>query len=496
MSDTSSLYLCLDQGGHASRALVLDRNGAVIARAQRVVATQHPQPDWVEHDPEALLASVRDALGEVAAALAERVRDLAAAGLATQRSSVVCWDRETGAALSPVLSWQDRRAHTWLGQLAHKQAEVHARTGLMLSAHYGAPKLRWCLDHLPAVRRAAAARARSLAPAALVRPCPAEQGRLACGPLASFLLFRLLEERPLRVDPSNAGRTLLWNLASRDWDPQLLELFGIAREWLPACAPTRYRFGTLRVGDRPVPLTILNGDQAAALFAYGQPDPHTAYVNLGTGAFVLHASAQRIEAPRLLASIAYADDGSARYVLEGTVNGAGAALAWAGEALGIADIESQLDGWLCRDGDPPLFLNGVSGLGAPFWVADFPSRFSAEAQPWQKLVAVAESIVFLLQANLDEFARTGVVFRRIVATGGLAQSAALCQRLADLSALPVHRPEEHEATARGLAFLLAGQPSGWSPLSSDLFTPRPNAPLRDRYARWRTALDDAIQQLR
>lgn len=478
MPDTHALYLCIDQGGHASRALVLDRTGAVITRAQRVVATQHPHPDWVEHDPEELLASLRDALGEVAAALDERARDLAAAGLATQRSSVVCWDRETGAALSPVLSWQDRRAHAWLGQLADKQAEVHARTGLMLSAHYGASKLRWCLDHLPAVRQAA------------------RQGRLACGPLASFLLFRLLAERPLLVDPSNAGRTLLWNLASRDWDPQLLELFGIARDWLPACAPTRYHFGTLRVGDRPVPLSVLNGDQSAALFAFGQPDPHTAYVNLGTGAFVLHASAQRLDAPRLLASIAYAGDGSARYVLEGTVNGAGAALAWAGEALGMADIESSLEEWLLRAGDPPLFLNGISGLGAPFWVADFPSRFSAAAQPWQKVVAVAESIVFLLQANLDEFARTGVVFRRIVASGGLAQSAALCQRLADLSALPVHRPEEHEATARGLAFLLAGQPSGWSALSGDSFTPRPNVPLRDRYARWRTALDDAIEQLR
>lgn len=478
MSDTSSLYLCIDQGGHASRALVLDQTGAVITRAQRVVAAQHPRPHWVEHGPEELLASVRDALGEVAAALGERARDLAAAGLATQRSSVACWDRESGAALSPVLSWQDRRAHTWLGQLAHKQDEIHARTGLMLSAHYGASKLRWCVDHLPAVRRAT------------------KQGRLACGPLASFLLFRLLAERPLLVDPSNAGRTLLWNLASRDWDPQLLELFGIAHEWLPACAPTRYHFGTLRLGDRPVPLTILNGDQSAALFAYGQPDPHTAYVNLGTGAFVLHASAQRIDAPRLLASIAYADDGHVRYVLEGTVNGAGAALAWAGGALGIADIESSLEEWLLRDCDPPLFLNGISGLGAPFWVADFPSRFSTEAQPWQKVVAVAESIVFLLQANLDEFARTGVVFRHIVASGGLAQSAALCQRLADLSALPVHRPEEHEATARGLAFLLAGQPSGWSPLSGDSITPRPNAPLRDRYARWRTALDDAIRELR
>jgi glycerol kinase len=478
MPDTPVLYLCIDQGGHASRAMVIDHTGAVIARAERPVATQCPQRDWVEHDPEKLLASVRDAIGAAVTSLGARAHDLVAAGLATQRSTLVCWDKETGAALSPVISWQDRRAHAWLAQFTARRSDVHARTGLMLSAHYGASKLRWCLDHLTSVHDAA------------------EKGTLACGPLASFLLFRLLAERPLLVDPSNAGRMLLWNLASRDWDPVLLDLFGIERRLLPLCVPTRHDYGTLRIGNSPVPLTILNGDQSAALFAFGLPDPHTAYVNMGTGAFVLRAGAQRLDATRLLSSIANADDGYASHVLEGTVNGAGAALAWAGETLGLADVESSLDGWLEREGDPPLFLNGISGLGAPFWVADFPSRFTAEAEPWQKVVAVAESILFLLQANLDEFARAGVVFRRIIATGGLAQSAALCQRLADLSGLPVHRPAEHEATARGLAFLLAGQPGEWPQPSGTDFTPQANVRLRERYARWRAALDAAIRALR
>jgi glycerol kinase len=478
MSDKSALYLCIDQGSHASRALVFDPMGAVIARAEHPVATQHPQTDRVEHNPDELLASVRAAIGDVVTSLGERARGLAAAGLATQRSTLVCWDKETGTALSPVISWQDRRAHAWLARFASRQSEVHARTGLMLSAHYGASKLRWCLDHLEAVQQAA------------------QKGTLACGPLASYLLFRLLEKQPLLVDPSNAGRTLLWNLASRDWDPVLLDMFGIARRWLPACAPTRHDFGRLRIGDRALPLAILDGDQSAALFAFGSPHAHTAYINMGTGAFVLGADAQRLDAPRLLASIAYADDGRASYVLEGTVNGAGAALAWAGETLGLAEVESSLDEWLQREGDPPLFLNGISGLGAPFWVADFTSRFTAEAEPWRKVVAVAESIIFLLQANLDEFARAGVAFRRIVATGGLPQSAALCQRLADLSGLPVHRPAEHEATAKGLAFLLAGQPGEWPQPSGVDFTPQANVRLRERYARWRAALDAAIGQLR
>jgi glycerol kinase len=373
-----------------------------------------------------------------------------------------------------VISWQDRRAHAWLAQFAPRQRDVHARTGLMLSAHYGASKLRWCLDHLPAVQRAAAA------------------GQLACGPLASFLLFRLLDEQPLLVDPSNAGRSLLWNLAARDWDETLLALFGVERALLPACAPTRHAFGTLRVDGCALPVTVVNGDQSAALFAAGAPNPTTAYVNIGTGAFVLRASQERSVSERLLSSIAHSDNGNTTHVLEGTVNGAGSALAWVGETLGIKDVERKLDQWMNEELAPPFFLNGVSGLGAPYWVADFPSRFDGDGTPEQKVVAVAESVVFLLQANLDEFARSGVRFQRIAASGGLAQSSALCQRLADLSGLPLSRPAEHEATGIGLAFLLAGQPHDWPQPSGTDFRPQPNAALRERYARWRALMEAAV----
>jgi glycerol kinase len=207
---------------------------------------------------------------------------------------------------------------------------------------------------------------------------------------------------------------------------------------------------------------------------------------------VLHASSARVDAARLLSSIAYSDSGRTTYVLEGTVNGAGSALAWAGDALGIADIERQLDDWLARPIEPPLFLNGVSGLGAPYWVADFRSRFEGAGTAAERAVAVGESIVFLLQVNLEEFARAGVRFAHAVASGGLAQSAALCQRLADLSGLPVTRPAEHEATAKGLAFLLADEPSDWPRPAATKFRPAPNPALGERYRRWRTLMDAAV----
>ena len=294
-------YLAIDQGGHASRALVYDGDGRVLAQAFRDVATIHPQPEWVEHDPEEVVASVRAALDDVLALLGADAARLAAAGLATQRSSLVCWDRTTGSAVSPVISWQDRRAHGWLRQFSRHEATIHETTGLFLSAHYGVSKLRWCLDHLSAVRAMAAA------------------GRLAWGPLVSFLLFRLLRERPLLVDPANASRTLLMNLAAMQWDAGLLELFGIDSAALPRIVPSIHAFGTLDIANRSLPLRLATGDQSAALFAFGAPRADAAYVNIGTGAFVQRSTGTRTcYAPRLLNSVVVHDGSRPLYVIEGT----------------------------------------------------------------------------------------------------------------------------------------------------------------------------------
>jgi glycerol kinase len=451
---------------------VFDARGALVAKALKEVAVSEPAPDRVEQDPEALVSSLRDAIADVAAALGTRVHDIAGAGLATQRSSIVCWDRETGAALSPVIGWQDRRAHAWLRQFEPRREEIHRKTGLMLSAHYGASKLRWCLDHLPAVTAARTS------------------GRLAIGPLASFLLYRLLDERPLVADPANAARTLLWNLERGDWDAQLCDWFGVPSSLLPRCVPTCHAHGTLAAGAARVPLTVATGDQSAALFAAGAPRADIAYVNIGTGAFVqrVTGNVSRCHA-RLLSGIVLRGAQESVYVLEGTVNGAGAALAWFGREYGVADVEHELPGWLSRAGDVPLFFNGVGGLAAPFWVPDFPWRFDGSGAAWQQAVAVAESVVFLIQANLEAMRDALPAPAGIVATGGLTALDGLCQRLADVSGVPVFRPVEHEATARGTAYLVAGHPGTWADIAPAMrFEPQPNPALHGRYDRWRKAM--------
>jgi glycerol kinase len=335
--------------------------------------------------------------------------------------------------------------------------------------------LRWCLDHLPAVTAAR------------------REAHLAMGPLASFLLFRLLGEKPLLADAANAARTLLWNIRAMDWDPWLLDRFGVPREPLPRCVPTHHSFGTLLVNERRIPLTVATGDQSAALFSLGAPQPEAVYINMGTGAFIQRAFDQAPEADGLLTGMVYRDAGRAVFVLEGTVNGAGAALQWAEREWGLENIETHLPEWLARAGDIPLFLNGVGGLGAPYWAAEFVSRLIGDGEPWQKAVAVAESIVFLLQTNLELMQQFLPSPARLIATGGLARDDGLCQRLSDLSGLALYRPAEHEATARGTAYLLAGFPGDWPEEKPGTpFAPKKNTGLRQRYQCWRAEMQRAL----
>jgi glycerol kinase len=467
------LYLAIDQGGHASRALAFDAAGRLLAMGSVPLATLRDAAGHIEHDPEALIESLRGAIDQASRQSDGSIR---AAGLATQRSSIVCWNRHSGAALSPVISWQDRRNADWLAALQPQAAAIRSQTGLVLSPHYGASKLRWCLDHLPAVQRAR------------------EAGELAMGPLAAFILFRLLREAPLVVDPANASRTQLWDPSTQDWSAELLRLFGVDRGLLPDGVTSRHAYGTLPTPAGEVPLTVCTGDQSAVPFAFGPLDPGTLYINAGTGAF-----AQRLiraplpEAPQLLASVVWSDAHEIVHTLEGTVNGAGSALDWFVQHEGVAldALWRRLDAAGDTPSRPPLFLNGISGLGAPFWVSDFASRFVGEGGIAERFLAVVESIAFLIMANVDEIRRHGPPLQRLVLAGGLSAHMRLCRMIAALAALPVFRSGEPEATARGLAYLVAGKPANWSAAAGDWLDATADAALTARYRRWREAMDAA-----
>jgi glycerol kinase len=482
--------LIIDQGTHATRALLFDAAGQVVAAARQPISLTRLSADRIEQDGEEIRASVTAVLHQLLSETGlldpeegdfltnrgqKRIKQkpgfsAVRAGVATQRSSVIAWDRQTGHPLSPVLSWQDRRAYEWLGQFEPQAQAIKERNGLPLSPHYGASKLRWLLDNVSEVKEAA------------------QNGRLAFGPLASYVLFHLLEKQPLLVDHANAARTQLWQLDSRDWDPWLLDLFGVPAGPLPHCMPIRYEYG--RIVQTEIPVTAVNGDQNAAVYALGRPQPGTAIINLGTGAFILVPTGDRLlRHDTLLTGLTDSDARSNDYTLEGTVNGAGAALSWAGDQLGLGPIRDHLDDWLAASPEPPLFINTIGGLGSPFWRPGPDPHWQKEGNLAAKMAAVAESILFLLYANMETMLAAGVEIEQLRLSGGLARSDALCQRLADLTQRPVVRPLETEATARGAAWLAAGQPDHWPEAEpATTFAPRPDEGLQSRYHRFLQAL--------
>jgi len=468
------LTLAIDQGTHATRAAAYDGHGRMVAHARRPVSLQRSGRTEAEQSPVEILGSLQAVMQELLAHPDVAAAGICSAGLATQRSSVLAWERDTGRALSPVLSWLDTRAAQSLQRLEQHSSEIKQRTGLPLSAHYGAGKLQWLLQKDATVAAAQGS------------------GRLVIGPLASYLLHHLLTGHTNTIDHANAARTLLWNLHDRDWDDWLPGLFGIPREVLPGCRPILADYGVTRSGS--IPVMAVNGDQTAALYAQGMPAPHTIRVNIGTGAFVLSPTGGDCRPhPKLLAGLSRSSDHTADYFIEGTINGAGAAVLWIADKYNLPAWQTCLPEWLGAITDPPVFLNTIGDLGSPWWRAGPEPAFpDATTTPdaAHAMVAVIESIVFLIEANIQLLRELDPGLDRIRVGGGLSQADGLCRKLASLSGLVVERPAEAEATARGIAWLAAGCPADWdNPEAVDRFEPHTDAGLGVRYTRFLEALE-------
>lgn len=482
MTAPSPLYLVIDQGGHASRAFVFDVQGRELSRGTSPIEAEETATGGVEYDADALLASIRKAIDEAVTAPNVTLTSIIAAGLATQRSNVACWDRFTGEALSPLISWQDRRAAEWIKQFSDNTELLHQHTGLFPSPHYGISKLQWCYENLPQVREAHL------------------QQRLCWGPMSSYLLYQLLDEHPYFVDHVNASRTLLWNIETQNWDSTLQKLFGFADNPLPQTVPNHYPFGTLIIDNHPIPMTTMIGDQSASLFSWQQLQHDALYINIGTGAFVQRVTGNRcVITPHQLTSLLLHQGENPHFALEGTINGAGSALRWLEQQAPVEDLYQKLPAWLSQRDQPLLFLNGISGLGSPYWQAEFSPHFIGDGGIKEKYCALIESIAFLLQVNIDELQHHQPGAEKILISGGVAQLDGLCQRIADLSGLKITRMDESEATATGLAWILVHQESAaqdprWHQPDLQYFTPVNNAPLAERYLRWQSAMDRSLQQ--
>jgi glycerol kinase len=475
----TELFLVIDQGGQSTRVAVFDVNGNIIAQEKSPCATQIIEVDGQQHieqNPQEILQGILNSLEKIQDQLGNQVIEIKSAGFSGQGSSLLCWNSKTGEALSAVLSWQDARGKSYLDDLHMSPQHLQQLTGLRFSPHYGASKIRWCLDNLESVKSAG------------------ENNQLAVGPIVSFVLWHLAG-RKNAVDPGHAQRTLLWNIQTANWEPQLLNLFSIAQSVLPECYLHQDNFGHLYLGKHSVDFRVCARDQGASLFANGRPDNHRAYVNIGTGAFIQRITSDKNPPDGILISPLWINQNSETnlYAWEATVNGAAAAIPFIEKESGLKITPDVIEQALSIPlGTEDYFINTQGGLGAPFWRTDIESRFSGLLSPLQQVAVWLESILFLLMVNLQRM-NTDHQLKRIQLSGGFSQSEKFCQLLADLSRVPVDVSENPEASLQGIAYLTAACPDVWNS-SPDMHTFEPFAEglLHKRFGSW---LRDLQQEL-
>ena len=482
MAVSEPLWLAIDQGTQSTRAAVIDGQGRLVELCQVPVSLNRLSDLMVEQDGNELVDSVWQAIGGVVSD--ENQDKIRGAGLATQRSSVIAWNRQSAEPLSNVVSWQDVRGHEMVESFdPQTAARIQRTSGLPLSPHYGASKIRWLVDRLRA------------------QGVDLESGEVCIGSLSSFVLAKLVDgKRPCQVDHANGGRTQLMSFENRDWDDDLLSDFGIPKIVLPEARPTQFDFGTL--AGTKIPILVCQGDQTAAVFGYGNLPAGTAHINLGTGGFIL-APASDLKSLRrqdefpLLISLANSTVDGADYFVEGTINGGGAAIKWAADQLGLESVEQNLDAWADSVEQVPLFFNSVGGIGSPVWNSSPPQSLAkrwfdldlkpAQPTPQQAMVGVVESILFLVALNLDTMRSFEIPISTLRLTGGVAKSEAICQGLADLTGCQIFRPSESESTLLGITRLLSDQANdetnSWSgeAETGKAFAPRSNSLLEQRY---------------
>lgn len=490
-------YLAIDQGGQSSRVGVYTGSGQRICDFRAECATQQRQAPgsaypYIEQRGDEILSGIRDCLAKVEAYLGKAINNIQAAGYAGQGSSLVCWNTRSGETLSPVISWQDIRGEPYLKDISLSLSQAQHITGLRVSPHYGASKIRWCLDNNPAVKRAF------------------DENSLCVGPVASFIFWHLLGRKKV-IDPGHAQRTLLWNLHNNAWDERLLELFQIPKPILPECRYHDSCFGELEIANHRIPFSAAARDQGASLFAAGMPDASTCYVNLGTGAFIqrlsdrLHAPAGLLVSPLWVSRHNLAggvDDVASSpcyltqvreknwYAWEGTVNGAASAIPYIQGQTGLeitpAQIETALSIQLRND---VYFLNSLGGLGAPYWRTDLKPLFAPGLGPMEKICAWIESLLFQIAVNVELMKKAGDI-RLIRISGGFSKSNKLCQALADVTGLDVYRSDNADATLQGIACMATGLSENWQPLfEMEHFSPRENVALQKRFSEWNLAME-------
>ena len=488
---TGRNILAIDQGTTSSRAILFDAQGTPLKTDQAEHRQFYPQDGWVEHDAEeiwqATLKVIRGAAGSP--------RDVAAIGITNQRETTVLWDRKTGKPIHHAIVWQDRRTAPLCARLKDQGREpaITAKTGLLLDPYFSGTKVAWLLDNVPG------ARAR------------AEKGELAFGTIDSWLIYRLTGGRAHVTDATNASRTLLYDIGKGRWDREILELLSIPDSVLPEVRDSAAKFGETDgdVFGTSIPITGVAGDQQAAAIGQACLKQGLMKSTYGTGCFALVNTGHALAPSRnkLLATIAYAQNGKRTYALEGSIFMAGATIQWLRDGLKLFKHSADSANFAHKaDARSRVYLvPAFVGLGAPYWDPDARGAIlglTRDSGPAEIAKAGLESVCFqtrdLLEAMASDMAAANLGSPAALRVdGGMVVNDLFCQWLADLTGRPIERPQVVETTALGAAYL-AGLGHGLYASLDEIaeqwrckrrFDPKISADERDaKYAGWKDAV--------
>lgn len=449
--------LALDQGTSSTRAIIYDETLQMVAAAQQEFTQYFPQPGWVEHDAEEIWHSVLQTGRDVIAKSSMNDTGLTALGITNQRETVVVWDRKTGNPVHRAIVWQDRRTADYMTALREigKEPLISERTGLLLDPYFSASKLHWILREIPHGH----ARAKS--------------GELAAGTMDSWIIFRLTNGRHHVTDVTNACRTMLMDLHTGAWDPEMLALFDIPQALLPEIRATSGDFGVADASHfgMEIPIAAAIGDQQSALFGQLCTESGMVKCTYGTGCFMLLFTGEEpvISDNRLLTTVAWQiGDRPCNYALEGSVFMGGASIQWLRDGLGIIRSAPEVNELAARveDAGGVVMVPAFTGLGAPYWdssargaIVGLSRGTTAAHIARATLDGIAFQVTDLLLAMERD---AGIKISTLRVDGGASASDLLMQIQADLLGVTVERPENIESTALGAA-MMAGLGAGiWS----------------------------------
>ena len=489
-----SFILALDQGTTSSRAIVFDHGGGIRATAQKEIQQIFPRAGWVEHDPREIWSSQLEVTQSALAKAGLQASDVSAIGITNQRETTVIWDRRTGEPIHNAIVWQDRRTSAFCDELknAGHRNLITGKTGLVIDAYFSASKIRWLLDHVKGARERA------------------ERGELAFGTIDTWLLWNLTGGALHITDPSNASRTMLFNLHTGAWDDELLGVLGVPRELLPEVRSSSELYGETAPGlfKTRIPIAGIAGDQQAALFGQNCFDRGLAKNTYGTGCFMLMNIGPEPTPSRhqLLTTTAWKIGAKTDYALEGSVFIGGAVVQWLRDGLGLvksaADVEALASS--VPDCGGVYLVPAFAGLGAPHW--DQYARgtmmgLTRGTTAGHIARAALEGIAFQVADVLEVMQKdSGIAVNELRVDGGASANNLLMQFQADLLRAPVVRPKIVETTALGAAYLAGLAVGFWknraeihkSWQADRIFEPQQSADeATHRRTRWAEALSRA-----